>query len=324
MRYSVSVPGMVRTAALSRVWSCTSACGALRGREVPVVLGGRRAEGERQRGHRRSRAPHPPSAMIAAISTAPVTAIASPPRHGLPPAYRASAQPAVNSIDERKRVGHAQGERGLLEHEERDHDREGGEHHEEEDAERSFEIARAESGLLGRGRRLDQAPAHALDCFGPHGVGETRRERFRDEPLPGGRVRRHAAAASSVRLRVRSVTVRTRYITASASPHARLQPSAAIIIVRTSSRPAVATLSDPVKVNAMSNPKITSDTRSIGSRTGAGFSAFDMGSPGVATAAAVRGSPLTSATRSERPGRPRPPAARPGARRSCRRARDAG
>ena len=48
-------------------------------------------------------------------------------------------------------------------------------------------------------------------------------------------------------------------------PQARLQPSAPISIVRTSSRPASATLSEPVKVSTMIGPKNTSETRSIGS-----------------------------------------------------------
>ncbi|MNH23324.1 hypothetical protein D3C79_832150 [compost metagenome] len=78
-------------------------------------------------------------------------------------------------------------------------------------------------------------------------------------------------AANSVRLRVCSIRVRSKYITASASPQARLHPSAANIIVRSSSWPAVATLIVPVKVIAMSRPKITSVTRSTGSRTRARF-----------------------------------------------------
>src|SRR6478735_3529807 len=50
-------------------------------------------------------------------------------------------------------------------------------------------------------------------------------------------------------------------------PQARLQPSAPMSIMRTSSRVASATLSEPVKARTMINPKRTSDTRSIGSRT---------------------------------------------------------
>ncbi len=90
-------------------------------------------------------------------------------------------------------------------------------------------------------------------------------------------VRANAAAAlvvacrraTNFAVRRRSVAVRTRYITASTRPHARLQPSAARIIVLTSSRPAVATLSEPVKLSAISRPKMTSDTRSTGLNTGA-------------------------------------------------------
>src|SRR6185436_1096529 len=54
--------------------------------------------------------------------------------------------------------------------------------------------------------------------------------------------------------------------TASMIPQARLHPSAPISIARTSSRPASATLSEPVKVRTMIRPKRTSETRSIGSR----------------------------------------------------------
>src|SRR6476659_4521010 len=50
-------------------------------------------------------------------------------------------------------------------------------------------------------------------------------------------------------------------------PHARLHPSAPMSIVRTSSRPASATLSEPVNVRTMIRPKRTSETRSIGSST---------------------------------------------------------
>src|SRR5436190_4259588 len=57
------------------------------------------------------------------------------------------------------------------------------------------------------------------------------------------------------------------YSTPSIIPHARLQPSAPINIVRMLSRPASATLSDPVKVRTMIRPKRTSETRSIGSNT---------------------------------------------------------
>src|SRR5262245_19220685 len=56
------------------------------------------------------------------------------------------------------------------------------------------------------------------------------------------------------------------YITPSTKPHAMLQPMAAISIVRTSSRPAVAALNVPVNVITMKRPNRISDTRSIGSR----------------------------------------------------------
>src|SRR5215471_1536717 len=50
-------------------------------------------------------------------------------------------------------------------------------------------------------------------------------------------------------------------------PQAKLQPSAPISIVRISSRPASAMLSEPVKVRTMIRPKRTSDTRSWVSST---------------------------------------------------------
>src|ERR1041384_1997452 len=50
-------------------------------------------------------------------------------------------------------------------------------------------------------------------------------------------------------------------------PQARLQPRAPTSISRTSAWPAVATLSDPVKVRTMIRPNRTSVTRSTGSST---------------------------------------------------------
>ena len=74
-------------------------------------------------------------------------------------------------------------------------------------------------------------------------------------------------ASASVSRRPRFVNVRTRYITASASPHARLQPSAVYSIFRPASSPAVAE-TVPTKVNAMNSPKHNSETRSTVSRIG--------------------------------------------------------
>src|SRR4051812_31389987 len=50
-------------------------------------------------------------------------------------------------------------------------------------------------------------------------------------------------------------------------PHAKLQPRAPISMTRTPSRPASATLNEPVKVRTMIKPKRTSEMRSCGSRT---------------------------------------------------------
>ena len=58
-----------------------------------------------------------------------------------------------------------------------------------------------------------------------------------------------------------------RYSTASMMPQARLHPSAPMSMVRTSARSASATLSEPVKVRTMINPKSTSAMRSLGSST---------------------------------------------------------
>jgi hypothetical protein len=52
---------------------------------------------------------------------------------------------------------------------------------------------------------------------------------------------------------------------ASMMPHARLQPMAPMSIVRTSSRPEFATLSEPVKVSTMIKPKSASLIRWVGS-----------------------------------------------------------
>ncbi len=68
--------------------------------------------------------------------------------------------------------------------------------------------------------------------------------------------------------RPRSVIVRTRYITASTRPQARLQPSAAASSERTSARPDSATEIAPTKVSAMNRPNSISETRSTGSSTG--------------------------------------------------------
>ncbi len=54
-------------------------------------------------------------------------------------------------------------------------------------------------------------------------------------------------------------------MTASTRPHARLQPSAAISTVRTSSWPAVAIEREPTIVTAISRPNRISEIRSIGS-----------------------------------------------------------
>src|SRR5260221_3037949 len=58
-----------------------------------------------------------------------------------------------------------------------------------------------------------------------------------------------------------------RYRTPSMMPQARLHPSAPMSIVRISSRPASATLSEPVNESTMIKPKSTSEIRSCGSRT---------------------------------------------------------
>ncbi len=73
---------------------------------------------------------------------------------------------------------------------------------------------------------------------------------------------------TSVSDRPRFVIVRTRYMTASTRPQARLQPRAAANIAWISSRPALATDTAPTKVSAMNRPKSSSDTRSTGLSTG--------------------------------------------------------
>src|SRR5439155_14880423 len=98
------------------------------------------------------------------------------------------------------------------------------------------------------------------------------------DAINGGRASAVMRCASfkSVALRTARKAVRSRpfsarqpikYNTPSIIPQARLHPSAPISIVRTSSRPASATLSAPVNVRTMIRPKRTSETRSIGSNT---------------------------------------------------------
>ena len=60
-------------------------------------------------------------------------------------------------------------------------------------------------------------------------------------------------------------------------PHAKLQPSAPMSIVRTSSRPASAMLSEPVNVSTMMRPKRTSETRSRGLRRAGAEGRGDIG-----------------------------------------------
>ena len=98
--------------------------------------------------------------------------------------------------------------------------------------------------------QCDQAAPHAFDFVGPVILATCSGSTFT--------ISRRAVSASAptirfarTRLRDRSVTVRMRYMTASTSPQARLQPSAAIETVRISSCPAVAIDSEPTMVTAM-------------------------------------------------------------------------
>ncbi len=94
----------------------------------------------------------------------------------------------------------------------------------------------------------DSAPSMSLRPVSGSGAARTERTSVSDLP--------------------RSVTVRTRYMTASTRPQARLQPSAATNIARISSRPDPATDTAPTKVSAMNRPKSSSETRSTGLNTG--------------------------------------------------------
>ena len=78
-------------------------------------------------------------------------------------------------------------------------------------------------------------------------------------------------ARISVISRPRSATVRTRYMTASTRPHARLQPMARQAIARMSSRPDSVTDTAPTNVSAMNRPNSISDTRSTGLSSGSRF-----------------------------------------------------
>jgi hypothetical protein len=76
-------------------------------------------------------------------------------------------------------------------------------------------------------------------------------------------------------------------MTASTTPHARLQPIMPTSSSRTSSRPAVATLRVPVNVSAMIRPNSTSDIRSTGSRTRSDRVAGNLGVDGLLGAGMV-------------------------------------
>src|SRR5260221_4010908 len=80
----------------------------------------------------------------------------------------------------------------------------------------------------------------------------------------------------------RSVTVRTKYITASTRPHARLQPRAAMNIARMCASLDSATETAPTKVRAMNRPKSISDTRSTGLNTGSRAFLTMLSSPIIA------------------------------------------
>ena len=104
-------------------------------------------------------------------------------------------------------------------------------------------------------RRFDETPTQDFETFRTGSGSNSPRQCVGHDGLPGRRIIPPRRSAISLRLRVRSVAMCTRYITASASPQARLHPNAVIIIVFTASLPAVATLSDPINVIAISRPK---------------------------------------------------------------------
>ena len=82
---------------------------------------------------------------------------------------------------------------------------------------------------------------------------------------PGSAAPRIAPSAATNRARVMNVAIR--YIAASTSPHARLQPIAPASTVLRSSRPASAMRIEPVNVSTMMIPKRISEVRSSGSST---------------------------------------------------------
>ena len=123
--------------------------------------------------------------MIAAISNAPVTAIAAPPHHMLPPEYRARIAPAKKSMPRATRLDTRTASIGLVEHHERHYDRERRQDDQQENAERALEVVQAEAGdRLGEGGSLDEAPAEHFEPFGAGSGRETGRQRFRNDALP--------------------------------------------------------------------------------------------------------------------------------------------
>ena len=109
-------------------------------------------------------------------------------------------------------------------------------------------------------------------------IGETSPAATRDKDC--STTTRPAAASGALRTartsvikRPRSVIVRTRYMTASTSPQARLQPRAVVNRTWICSLPESAADTAPTKVSAISRPNSISETRSTGLSTARSASA---------------------------------------------------
>ena len=207
----------------------------------------------------------PPSAMMTAST-------ATPEQHHDQPVATVQARVAAPGIAaekkhrDRNRGRDALGHARIGDEDERQHDRKSRQEHEQEDGHRAAQVLRSrDAGPAGAGRLREDPLPHAL---------ELRRAEAPDSaPIspPMRRCacsgRRRRTARTSLACRPRATMLRSTYITPSTKPQAMLQPIAANIILRTSSRPVDATLSVPVKVSTMNRPNRTSETRSIGSST---------------------------------------------------------
>jgi hypothetical protein len=180
--------------------------------------------------------------------------------------HRAHRRRRRRTASRPRRVGHAQARPGPVHDQERDRDRETsrGTRSGTRRAPRASPTSRgAWTGGSGRSASLWRIDSSSSGRAGGRRAAACRGDR----PARLGRIGRRADRANVISSRPCSARQPIRYSTPSMTPHARLQPSAPISIVRMSSRPASAMLNEPVNVSTMIRPKSTSAMRSCGSST---------------------------------------------------------